>query len=109
MNLQIQQKISHIKDQINEKRKEIQRIENELEYERSQIEQRGIAIIRDLTEIYDDFYGRIESGYIFTNDILENAIAAFRAGFIRYLPEYYAESEVSTRVQQLEPKGANII
>ena len=109
MKLQIQQKISHIKDQINEKRKEIQRIENELEYERSQIEQRGIAIIRDLTEIYDDFYGRIESGYIFTNDILENAIAAFRAGFIRYLPEYYAESEVSTRVQQLEPKGANII
>ena len=61
------------------------------------------ALLRNqVTSIYEEIKSRIITGKIFTEEIIESVISAYKSGFIEYLPEYYAESEVTKRVKEIE-------
>jgi hypothetical protein len=80
----------------------ITNIETEINNIQNQIESRYAELQKQLKSIFDDFNTRVISGKIFTDVVLESVIAAYKSGFIEYLPEYYATEEVSNRVREIE-------
>lgn len=60
------------------------------------------GIQSQIVDIYEDFKSRITSGRIFTDEILDSVISAFKTGFIEYLPEYYAANEVGKRAKEID-------
>lgn len=70
--------------------------------QQNQIEKRYAEFQRQIKEIHDDFNARITSGRIFTDVILDSVISAFKSGYIEFLPVYYAQNEVASRVKEIE-------
>jgi hypothetical protein len=80
---------------------EVQLKEMEFSKAKNQIEANFQGQLSSVGNIYEDVSAKIKSGRIFTDEILDNVISAFRAGFIEYLPQYYAEGEVASRVKEI--------
>jgi len=58
--------------------------------------------IRAVKQVYDEFHTKIWSGLIFTDVIFAKVISAFKAGFVEFLPFYYAPGEVTARVKEID-------
>lgn len=95
-------KIKEKDDAIIESNTIILDLEKEMNAVQTQIENKYSEFQRQIKSIYDDFSARITSGRIFTDVILDSIISAYKSGFIEFLPEYYASSEVATRVKEIE-------
>lgn len=89
-------------DAINEMARIIENLEKELNEHLNQAETKHGEYLKAVQLIFDDFNAKITSGRIFTNEILQSVISAFKTGFIDYLPTYYAEDEVARRVDKIE-------
>jgi len=98
LNNKIQVKTSEIK----EKESEILKLETALNSEITQIESRYAEIHKQIKNIYEDFNANITSGKIFTDVIFDTVIAAYKSGFVEFLPTYYASNEVAIRVKEIE-------
>jgi hypothetical protein len=77
-------------------------LETELNNFQNQTETKYTELVRPIKNMFDDFYAKIISGKIFTDEILLSVVAAFKVGFIEYLPVYFAEEEVANRVGKIE-------
>ena len=80
----------------------IQSLEKAMNDSVSQIQNKYAGLLSQISNIYEDFRAKITSGKIFTDEILSSVISSYKSGFIEYLPEFYAENEVSKRVKEIE-------
>lgn len=87
---------------LKQKNDELERLEREINAQQNNIENIFIELLKNIRAIYDDFVTRITSGKIFTDEILNSVLTAYKSGYIEYLPELYAEREVANRVRQIE-------
>jgi hypothetical protein len=95
-------KIKEKDDTIKENNDKILNLEKEFNNRQNQIESKYIELLRHIKTIFDDFNAKITSGKIFTDEILNSVISAYKSGFIEYLPNYYSENEVAKRVREIE-------
>lgn len=111
LNLQKELVSNRIKDKedlLKQKNEELERLEREINTQENNIENIFTELLKNIRAIYDDFITRITSGKIFTDEILNSVSTAYKSGFIEYLPELYAEKEVTNRVRQIEQMISNI-
>jgi hypothetical protein len=94
-------------DAIKESKEKITNLETEINSIQNQIGSKYAELQKQIKMIFDDFNARITSGKIFTDVILDSVISAYKAGFIEYLPEYYATEEVSNRVREIQQTTNN--
>lgn len=80
----------------------INKLEKEVNLLQTQIEAKYAEMQKQIKAIYDDFSAKIISGQLFTEVILNSVIAAYKSGFIEFLPEFYASNEVALRVIQID-------
>jgi hypothetical protein len=95
-------KITKKEDEIRINNEKITKLETDLNTQQNQIENKYVELQREIKDIYNDFHAKITSGRIFTDEILNGIISAYKSGFIEYLPNYYSGNEVANRVQQIE-------
>jgi len=95
-------KIKEKEEAIKVKSDKIETLETAINSCENQIASKYKKLLDQISEIFQDFRARILSGKIFTDEILKNVISAYMSGFIEYLPEYYAETEVAKRVKEIE-------
>lgn len=95
-------KIQHIQENIDEKKETLNVLEMNLNSEINEIKAKFQDILKSIKDIYDDFISKIHTGRIFTEEIFRSVSIAYKTGFIEYLPELYAEKEVSNRVFSIE-------
>lgn len=95
-------KIKEKEEAINQQNIRVLNLETEINNRQTQIENRYKVLQNQITAIYDDFSARITSGRIFTDVIFGSVISAYKAGFIEFLPVYYATEEVANRVKEIE-------
>jgi hypothetical protein len=100
-------KIKEKEEVINRNNDKIQELETTLNNQQNQIESKYIELLKLIKTIYEDFNARITSGRIFIEDILQHVTSDYKSGFIDYLPEYYADNEVTNRVREIEQVIAN--
>jgi hypothetical protein len=98
----ISKKVKEKEDAITEYKAKITDLETEINNTQNQIENRYTELQKQIKSIFDDFNARVISGKIFTDVVMDSVIAAYKSGFIEYLPEYYATDEVSIRVREIE-------
>ena len=91
-------------ESLNEKRI---RLETDINTIQTQIEAKYSELQKQIKAIYDDFSAKITSGQLFTEVILNSVIAAYKSGFIEYLPEFYASNEVGYRVKEIDLASSN--
>lgn len=89
-------------DQVKENKDRIHALELKTNAAEDSIIGKYASLKTQITSIYEDTKSKIISGKVFTDEILESVISAYKSGFIEYLPEYYAESEVAKRVKEIE-------
>lgn len=77
-------------------------LENALNKETSRISSKYSELQKSIKTIFDDYRARITSGKIFTEVIFDSVSSAYKSGFIEFLPEYYADDEVTKRVKEIE-------
>jgi hypothetical protein len=77
-------------------------LENNLNNKTNQLDLKYSNLSKQAKEIFDDYNTRVLSGKIFTDIILNSIISSFKTGFIDFLPEFYADQEVSNRVREIE-------
>lgn len=95
-------KIKEKEEAINQQNIKVLNLETEINNRQTQIENRYTGLQNQIKAIYDDFCARITSGRIFTDVIFGSVISAYKAGFIEFLPVYYATDEVANRVKEIE-------
>jgi hypothetical protein len=81
-------------------------LETEMNYNQNRIEQDYNVLQKQIKTIFDDFNSRIKSGRLFTEVIFNSVISSYKAGFIKFLPEYYASDIVANRVKEIEEASA---
>jgi hypothetical protein len=91
-------------ESLNEKRI---RFETDINTLQTQIEAKYSELQKQIKAIFDDFSARITSGQLFTDVILNSVIAAYKSGFIEFLPEFYASNEVGYRVKEIDQASNN--
>lgn len=94
----VKEKDNAIKES-NDKIMNLEQVSNNIQTE---IENKYFEYLKKLKTVFDDFYMRIQSGRIFTDVILNSITSSYKAGFIDFLPEFYADAEVSNRVKEIE-------
>ncbi|MCO5231821.1 MAG: hypothetical protein M9958_11780, partial [Chitinophagales bacterium] len=99
---QLTNKIKEKEEAINLQKIEVLNLETEINKLQTQIDNRYSELQNRIKAIYDDFRARITSGKIFTDVIFNSVISAYKSGFIRFLPEYYATEEVANRVNEID-------
>jgi hypothetical protein len=99
--------IKEKEEMLKQKNDELERFEREVNDEQKNIDNIFSELLKNIRFIYDDFNARIISGKIFTDEILNSVATAYKSGFIEYLPELYAEREVTNRVKQIEQAVIN--
>ncbi len=77
-------------------------LEKELNDYQNQIDSKYDELLKQTKIIFEDYNGRITSGKIFTDVILQIITSAFTVGYIAYLPEFYADNEVANRIREIE-------
>lgn len=95
-------RIKEKEDAINENKNKILILETEINNIQNQIENKYTELQQLIKAIFDEINGKIISGKIFTDVILDSVISAYKSGFIEYLPEYYSTDEVTNRVREIE-------
>jgi len=100
----LQEKNDAIKDYSNK----ILELEMEFNNYQNQIESKYAELLKQFKSIFDNFMTKITSGKIFTDEILNSVVTAYKSGYIEYLPKYYAEDEVTKRVHEIENVITNI-
>lgn len=95
-------KVNEKEDAISQHNSMIANLEMEMNKLQNQIDNRYTEFQKQIRAIFDDYRSRITSGRIFTDVILDSVIAAYKSGFIAFLPEFYAEEEVARRVREIE-------
>jgi hypothetical protein len=95
-------KINGVEETITGLNDRIQNLETAINNRENQINLKYGELMNQVTVIFEDFKARIISGKIFTDEILDSVISAYKSGFIEFLPEYYAEAEVTKRVREIE-------
>jgi hypothetical protein len=98
INTLLKEKNSEIDDA---KEKQLQ-LETAINTMQTQIENKYAELQKQIKVIYEDYNARISSGQLFTEVILNGVIAAYKSGFIEFLPEFYASNEVASRVKEIE-------
>jgi hypothetical protein len=98
----ISSKIKEKDDAIKENTDTILRLEKEFNNCQNQIESKYAELLKHYKAIFDDFSAKITSGRIFTDEILNSVISAYKSGFIEYLPNYYSDSQITSRVSEIE-------
>lgn len=89
-------------DLINENKSKILLLETEINDITNQIENKYSNLQSQINSIYEELKAKIISGKIFTEEILDSVISAYKSGFIEFLPEYYASEEVANRLREIE-------
>jgi len=77
-------------------------LETEMNNRQNQIDNKYAELLKHFKTIFEDFNTKITSGKIFTDEILNSVISSFKSGFIEYLPNYYSENVVASRVKEIE-------
>jgi hypothetical protein len=95
-------KIKEKEDVISQHNTKVISLETEINNRQTQIENRYSEMQNQIKAIYDDYVARITSGKIFTDVIFDSVIAAYKSGFIEYLPVYYSSEQVAIRVREIE-------
>ncbi len=67
-----------------------------------QIENKYSSINNQIKNIFDEYNSKIISGKIFTEEILNSVVSAFKSGFVEFFPEYFASNEIANRVREIE-------
>lgn len=100
-------KIDEKESVISEISNKIKNIEIEFNNLLNQIENKYSDLFKQIKSICDDFVTKITSGRIFTDEILNSIVTAYKSGYVEYLPKYYADDEVTKRVHEIETILAN--
>jgi hypothetical protein len=87
---------------IKENNEKILKLEKDINDFKNETESTYANLHNQIANVFNDFNSKILSGKIFKDEILTGVISAYKAGFIDYLPEYYADNEVSNRVREIE-------
>lgn len=87
---------------IKENSDKVLNLEKEINNQQNQIENRFAELLEQMQAIVDGVKAKITSGKIFTDEILDSVVAAYKSGFIEFLPNYYAKIEVAKRVREIE-------
>lgn len=95
-------KINEKEDELRQKSDELNLLETTLNKKQNEIERSFSELLKNINEIYNDCITKVTTGRIFTDEILKNISNAYKSGYIRYLPELYADTEVANRVAQIE-------
>jgi hypothetical protein len=93
--------------EIDNQNQKLLRFETDFNTIQTQIESKYSELQKQIKAIFDDFSARITSGQLFTDVILNSVIAAYKSGFIEFLPEFYAPNEVSYRVKEIDQASNN--
>jgi hypothetical protein len=91
----VDEKIKNIEETLSQ-------LESNLNNKTNQLDLKYSNLNKQTKEIFDEYNTRVLSGKIFTDVILNSIISSFKTGFIDFLPEFYAEQEVSNRVREIE-------
>jgi hypothetical protein len=102
-------KLKQNEEILNENLEKLKVLEKELNAKQNQLDNKYSNLHKQFKLIFDDFHSKIVSGKIFTDEILNSVVSSFTAGYIQFLPEYYAESKVASRVREIEQIIANKI
>ncbi len=98
----LSQKIEQANNFIKEQFENKNILETKLFENKKNIERKYNEKIKDIKDIYQDFETKITSGKIFTDEISNNVISAYKKGFIDYLPQFYADEIVEKKVKEIE-------
>jgi hypothetical protein len=98
----ITNKMTELEDAIRVNNSKIDTLETEMNKRKNQIDSKYAGLLRQISDLVEDFKAKIISGKIFTDDIWDSVISAYKSGFIEYLPGYYSEIEVANRVREIE-------
>lgn len=83
-------------------REETSKCDRELNAFLDEIEEKYKMINNQIRNIFDEYNSKIISGKIFTEEIQNSVISAFKSGFIEFFPEYFAPNEIANRVREIE-------
>ena len=95
-------KITEIEDKINIHNTKINSLEFDMNNNENIINTKYSGLLTQITDIYESFMAKIISGKIFTDEILDSVISAYKSGFIEFLPAFYSETQVASRVKEIE-------
>lgn len=95
-------KISQVEEAINDLNNKKLLLESEFINNLNQIDIKYSLFQKQVKEVFDEYHAKVSSGKIFNDVILDSRISAFKTGYIDFLPEFYAEQEVSNRVREIE-------
>ena len=87
---------------IQEQKNAVLRLESEANESLTKIETKYSSFVNQVTTVFNDYNARIKSGKIFTDEIFNMMVSAFKSGFIEFLPEYYSSEEIAIRVKEIE-------
>ncbi len=83
-------------------KEETSKCDRELNAFLDEIEEKYKMINNQIRNIFDEYNSKIISGKIFTEEIQNSVISAFKSGFIEFFPEYFAPNEIANRVREIE-------
>lgn len=83
-------------------KEETSKCDRELNAFLDEIEEKYKLINNQIRNIFDEYNSKIISGKIFTEEIQNSVISAFKSGFIEFFPEYFAPNEIANRVREIE-------
>lgn len=99
----------HEKDEIiKDYANKILELDMEFNNKQNQLESKYVELLKQYRSIFENYMTKITSGKIFTDEILNSVVIAYKSGYIEYLPKYYAEDEVAKRVSEIENVIAKI-
>ena len=95
-------RIGEIEKQILSNSQKLKELEIDLNSRCDKIEAKYLEILNQIKTIYDEYNSKIISGQIFTEEILNSVVSAFKSGFVEFFPKYFSQSEVADRVREVE-------
>jgi hypothetical protein len=94
--------IKNKEDLIIQSNNKLLELEKELNQHQNEIESKYDDLNKKIKVIYDDYNAKIISGRIFSDVILNSIVYSYKTGYIDYLPQFYANVEVQSRVREIE-------
>ena len=104
----LSKKLNDCKEAINDQNENLKILGLNTNTKENNIEQTYSELQKEIKNIYDNYNSRIKSGVIFTEVIFDTLISSYKAGYIGFLPEFYASNEVAERVKQIDQISTSI-
>jgi hypothetical protein len=104
----LSKKLNDCKEAINDQNENLNILGLNTNTKENNIEQTYSELQKEIKNIYDNYNSRIKSGVIFTEVIFDTLISSYKAGYIGFLPEFYASNEVAERVKQIDQISTSI-